>query len=258
MPARADAPTVAKSHRPWDSLAGAIIFLTIAPVPSATVAGLSSSAGWFPVVGAALGALAGAVRVTSQQLVGSSVATVLAMVVLVIATGALHQDGLADTADGLGARGGRDRRLEVMRDSATGVFGTLALVAWALLLFTTLVSLDTNHALRALIAAASLARWAALLHATGAPAARTDGLGAELHVSPLALGAATAVSVVIAMVVCGVLAGAAALGTALLVAAMLAAFARQTLGGRSGDTLGATVAIAEVAVCIALLAVWHG
>ena len=62
----------------------------------------------------------------------------LALVVLVALTGALHQDGLADTADGLGARGDRDRRLAAMRDSAIGAFGVLALIGWALLLATTL------------------------------------------------------------------------------------------------------------------------
>jgi adenosylcobinamide-GDP ribazoletransferase len=213
---------------------------------------------WFPVVGAAVGALAGAVRVLCGPTLGATVATVLAMIVLVIATGALHQDGLADTADGLGARGGRARRLEVMRDSSTGVFGALALIAWALLLLTTVASLDGDRALRALTVACMLARWVALLHAAAAPPARIDGLGASLRVGGLALVLATAVSVVAALAICGLAPGAAVIGTSALIAALSAAFARRTLGGRTGDTLGATVAVAEVAVCTVLLAVWHG
>jgi adenosylcobinamide-GDP ribazoletransferase len=180
------------------------------------------------------------------------------MVALVLVTGALHQDGLADAADGLGARGGRVRRLEVMRDPATGVFGVLALISWALLMFATLGALDAAHALRALVTACLLARWAALLHGAGAPPARSDGLGAALHVGSLALGAATVASVAGALAICGWGAGAAALGGVLLVVALTTAGARRTLGGRTGDTLGATVAIAEVAACVALLAVWHG
>jgi adenosylcobinamide-GDP ribazoletransferase len=237
-------------------LAEALAFLTIVPVPAA--AGLAASAAWFPVVGAAIGALAGGVRALCEPLVGRSVGTVLAIVALVVVTGALHQDGLADAADGLGARGERTRRLEVMRDSSTGVFGALALICWALLMLTTLGSLDAERSLRALVAACLLARWAALLHGAGAPPARSDGLGAALHVGRLALAAATVTSVVSALAICGAGAGAAALATAFLVAALATAGARRSLGGRTGDTLGATVAIAEVSVCVVLLAVWHG
>jgi adenosylcobinamide-GDP ribazoletransferase len=246
------------ARRPRRALPGAIAFLTIVPIPGGAVTELSVAAAWFPLVGAAVGAFAGGVRVGAEQLLGRTPATVLAMIALVVVTGALHQDGLADTADGLGARGDRSRRLEVMRDSATGVFGALALIGWALLLLTTLASLDASHAFAALVVACALARWAALVHTAATPPARADGLGAALHVGPIALGLATATSLVLALALCGLQPGAIALGAALLVAALSATFARRTLGGRTGDTLGATVAIAEIAVCATLLAVWHG
>jgi adenosylcobinamide-GDP ribazoletransferase len=236
----------------------AIAFLTIVPIPGAPGTGLAVAAGWFPLVGAAVGAFAGGVRVGAQQLLGRTPATVLAVIALVVLTGALHQDGLADTADGLGARGDRSRRLDVMRDSATGAFGTLALVGWALLLVSTLASLDAWHAFMALVVASALARWAALVHTIATPAARSDGLGAALRVSHVALGAATAVSIALALALCGLAPGAIAIGAALLVAALSAVFALRTLGGHTGDTLGATVCVTEVAVCVTLLAIWHG
>jgi adenosylcobinamide-GDP ribazoletransferase len=231
--------------------------LTILPAPTGT-AGLDGAAGWFALVGAGIGALAGGVRVGAQQLLGRTPATVLAMIALVVLTGALHQDGLADTADGLGARGDRDRRLEIMRDSATGVFGALALIGWALLLLTVLASLSATHVLAALITSCALARWAALVHTIATPPARSDGLGAAMQVSHAALLATTIFSVPLALVVCGPIPGAGALGAALLSAAVSVLFAKRTLGGRTGDTLGATIAITEAVVCIALLAVWHG
>jgi adenosylcobinamide-GDP ribazoletransferase len=190
------------------------------------------------------------------EAVGDTVATVLAMIVLVVVTGALHQDGLADTADGLGVRSDRARRLEVMRDSSTGVFGALALIAWTLLLYTTVSSLDGDHALRALVVACALARWAALAHAAATSPARADGLGAALRVGRVALGVATAFAVIIALAAGGLVPGAAAIGTAVVVAGLSVAFARGTLGGRTGDTLGATVAVVEVAVCAALCGIW--
>jgi adenosylcobinamide-GDP ribazoletransferase len=258
--ARAEHASGAGSRRgrlPWRGLPRAIALLTILPAPAGT-AGLDGAAGWFALVGGGIGALTGGVRVGAEQLLGRTPATVLAMIALVVVSGALHQDGLADTADGLGARGDRGRRLEVMRDSATGVFGALALIGWALLLLTTLASLGAAHVLAALITACALARWAALVHALATPPARSDGLGAAMHVSRAALLAATILSVSLALAVCGPIPGAGALGAAALSAALSVLFARRTLGGRTGDTLGATIAVTEVIVCAALLALWHG
>ena len=254
------APGARRSFRPWGGLAGAITFLTVVPMPAVAVgdSGLSSAAVWFPVVGAGIGALVGGVRVLGGHVLGAGVASALALTVLVVVTGALHQDGLADTADGIGARGGRDRRLAAMRDSSTGVFGVLALIAWALLLFTTVSALDGDRALRALVVACALGRWTALVHAAGTPPARSDGLGASLHVGRVALGVATAAMLVLALAVCGLVAGALALASGIVVAMLSMGFARGMLGGRTGDTLGATVAVAEVVACVVLLGVWQG
>lgn len=137
-------------------------------------------------------------------------------------------------------------------------FGVLALVGWALLFFTALESLSDVRALRALVAAAALARWAALLHAAATPAARADGLGAGFHPPPARLAIASGLAVGVAGLACGPLAGLAAIGAALLIAALSAVWARRALGGRTGDTLGATIALTEVAVCVALVAAWRG
>lgn len=238
----------------------AVSFLTILPVRAGDSGrdGVNRAVVWFPLVGALIGALAGAVHVLAQPLLGVSVSSVLALVALVGLTGALHLDGLADTADGLGVRGNRERRLEVMRDSAVGAFGALALLGWALLFLSALESLSDVHALRALVAAAALGRWAALLHAASVSPARADGLGAGFHPPPAHLAIASVLAVAVAELACGPLPGLAAIGAALLIATLSAVCARQMLGGRTGDTLGATIAIAEVTVCLALLAVWQG
>jgi adenosylcobinamide-GDP ribazoletransferase len=236
----------------------AVAFLTIVPVRVragrvGAVPGLGAAAGWFPLVGALVGGAAGGVRYLTEPIFGAPVATVLALGTLVALTGALHQDGLADCADGLGARGDRERRLAVMRDSATGAFGVLALLGWALLLTTSLAELKRAEALPAFVTMALLARWAALLHAGAAPPARREGLGASFEVGPSALLAASATAVAGAVLLDGPLHALAALGAALLVAGFVSTWARRALGGRTGDTLGATVAIAEIAVCLTLL-----
>jgi adenosylcobinamide-GDP ribazoletransferase len=244
--------------RTWRGCAGAITFLTIVPVPLGEDVGLAGAVGWFPLVGAAVGALAGGVRLAVEPLVGRTVGTVLALIALVIATGALHQDGLADTADGLGVRGDPTRRLAVMGDSSIGAFGALALIGWALVMLTTLSSLSGTRALRTLVTACAAARWATLLHGAGAPPARAGGLGAAFQVGGVQLGVATVFSVAVAIPVCGPGAGALAIAAAIVVAALSLVFVRRSVGGRTGDTLGATVAIAEAAVCVTLLAAWRG
>jgi adenosylcobinamide-GDP ribazoletransferase len=236
------------------SLRLAIAFLTILPVRLRRDPGpLGAAAPWFPAVGACVGALAGALGYLAEPSLGSTVAAVISVAALVILTGALHQDGLADCADGLGVRGDRARRIEVMRDSAIGTFGTLALLIWLTLLLAALGGLDRDGAWRALVVAAASGRWAALLHATLAGPARPGGLGAGFTVSWAALAFATVTAAAIALGVLGVGAGVAALAAAAAVAGLVTAWTRATLGGRTGDTLGATVALAEVAVALIAL-----
>jgi adenosylcobinamide-GDP ribazoletransferase len=243
------------TRRTSDLLAGpaqALGFLTVLPVRASAI---GAAPAWFPAVGALVGALAGLARVAADDTLGPAPASILAIGVLVVVTGALHQDGLADCADGLGVRGDRARRLTVMRDSAVGVYGALALILWALLLASTLAGLAEDDALRALVIAATLGRWAALLHAVLATPARPDGLGAAFAVSAPALGVATATAFAAAFALAPPLHAAAALAAAALLAAALSAWAGRTLGGRTGDTLGATVALTELAVCLVLLVV---
>jgi len=232
----------------------AVTFLTILPLPvHRTRDGLSSGAAFFPLVGVLVGALAGGVLVLTEPPFGALIAATLAVAALVIVTGALHQDGLADCADGLGARGAA-ARLAAMRAPAIGAFGVLALLAWGLLLVGALTGLDRTDAPQALITAAATGRWAALLHAAAAPPARSDGLGAAFAVSRPALVAATVTAAAAALLVNPPLHGLATLTAGVVLAALVSLWARTSLGGRTGDTLGATVALTEVAVCLTLLA----
>lgn len=246
-------------RRAGEQLALTVSFLTVLPVRlrAPHSADLGGAAAWFPAVGAVIGALAGGVRAGAEPVVGATAATVLAMAALLLLTGALHQDGLADTADGLGVRGDPERRLAVMRDSTTGAFGVLALIGWALLLLAALAPLNTLEALAALVTAGALSRWAALLHAAGTPPARPDGLGAGFHVGRVTLLIASACAVVVAGVAAGPGPGLVALGVTLVIALLSAWAARRVIGGRTGDTIGATVAVVEVAVCTGLLGFWR-
>lgn len=245
-----------RAERALHAGALAATFLTVLPLRLTRPAGdLGAAAPWFPVIGALVGALAGALLVAAEPLVGAQLAATFAVVALVAVTGGLHADGLADCADGLGARGGgRERRLIVMRDPAVGVFGTLALLAWALLLIGALGRLGGEEALRALVVAAAIGRWGVLLHAVTAPPARPDGLGAGFVVSPRAAAVALLAPAALAVALEPPLAAVLALAAGGAVAGLASVWARRMLGGRTGDTLGATVVLGEVAACLAIVA----
>jgi adenosylcobinamide-GDP ribazoletransferase len=240
-------------RRAASAAALAVGFLTVLPVRGRTEPrGLGAAAAWFPAVGALVGLGAGAVRFAAEPTLGAGVAAVLAVVALVVITGALHQDALADCADALGARGGRERRLAVMRDSSTGAFGTLALALWALLFTAVLAALPRHDAVHTLVVATALGRWAAVVHAAAIHPARPDGLGAAFAPGPAAVAVATGSAIAIAIAL-DPIAGLAALAATALVVAATTISARDALGGHTGDTLGATVAMAELVAVVVLL-----
>jgi adenosylcobinamide-GDP ribazoletransferase len=200
-----------------------------------------------------VGAIAGGLGYLAQPALGSTVAAVIAVAVLVVLPGALHQDGLADCADALGGHD-RARRLEIMRDSSIGTFGALALIIWFALITAGLARLSRGDAWCALTTAAAGARWAALIHALAVKPARPDGLGAGFAVTTAAFAVATVLAIAIALGILGVVDGPAALLAAALTAGLVTAWANATLGGRTGDTLGATVALAEAVVVLVISA----
>jgi adenosylcobinamide-GDP ribazoletransferase len=217
---------------------------------------IARSLAWLPLVGVGLGgilALAG--RVLEGRLDVSPTAALI-VAFWALATGAIHLDGLADSADGLG---GHDRahRLAIMRDSPIGSFGAIALVL-VLVLKIGLVAgvLARGHHLW-LLAIPAIARAASAGLSVALPYAREDGTGAALvrgghhRGERLAVALATAV---VAALACARLRGVIALAAAALVAVAIGRLAQRRIGGVTGDVLGATIELAECAALLGLLA----
>jgi len=239
-------------------LATALGFLTRIPAArgeALATGALASAVVWFPVVGALVGLVLGGTRILAELALPAGAATVLALAAAVLITGGLHEDGLADTADGFGAHASRERRLEIMRDPRVGTYGTLAVVLVTLLAWTTLSGLDGEACLRTAVAAHVVARWSMLVHGAASPRARPDGAGALLAVGPGTLSAATIATAALAVIAAGPAAAGAAGGVALAVAAAMTVAARRAIGGSSGDTHGAVEKLAEVAAYAAVAAV---
>ncbi|WP_320671292.1 adenosylcobinamide-GDP ribazoletransferase [Patulibacter defluvii] len=242
-----------------DGLRHAIGFLTRIPVRFGDdePPRLAQAVPWFPLVGALVGAIAAAVLAAAAQLPGaeaSGVAAALGLAAGIVATGGLHEDGLADTADGLGVHGDRERRLLVLRDSRLGTFGALALLLWALVAWSALRPLATEDAVRALVAAGAASRWAILVHVRGGRPARPDGAIHALRVGPLGGALASIVTATATLVLLDPVVGATALAVAGLLGLLTAAGATRAFGGLTGDTCGATAALAQAAVLVVALA----
>jgi adenosylcobinamide-GDP ribazoletransferase len=205
----------------------------------------------FPVVGAVVGGIGGAAFWVCARLgMPSGVAAVWTLASMLLATGALHEDGLADFADGVGGGRTRERRLAIMRDSRIGTFGGLALMLSLAARGAALAVLaQPARVAVALIVAAALGRGTiGVLLLTSAPA-RPDGLAAELRASRFgrtALGPGIAVVLAFALLPFGAAFGAtmSALGSGLAIAVI----AHRQLGGYTGDVLGAAVVVTECAV----------
>ncbi|HEX3644645.1 MAG TPA: adenosylcobinamide-GDP ribazoletransferase [Vicinamibacterales bacterium] len=239
--------------RQWLLLLVAVQFLTRLPVPIAAELpqdALPDSARFFPVVGAivALGAIAIDLVVGAHA--NRSVSVVLILIYVVIVTGGLHEDGLADAADGFGGGWTKDRVLAIMRDSNIGSFGALAIGGSLLARFVFLTSLPAGDFHRVLLAGQVLGRWAMVPLAYWLPPARNDqGQGARLarKTSTSTLVAATALAV-IPVSFAGGPAAMAMIVAAGGVAAVTGAYYRRRIGGITGDCLGATCQLTECAV----------
>ena len=231
----------------------AVGFLTRLPVPAARSApDLSRAAFFFPLVGALVGGIAAATRALADQALPPLPATLLAVTAALIVTGALHEDGLADVADALGAHTTRERRLEILKDPRVGAFGALALIVAVGLITTTIATLDTEDAVKALVISHTLSRWAILPVSIALKPAKPGGSGSLLRVSTPSLIAAT----VIAAAIVTPLQGAPALIAAALATAVSGLVLHTTLGGITGDGYGATAKLAELASATTLVALW--
>ena len=214
-----------------------------------------------PLAGLLIALPAGLILAGAGAALPPELAAVLGLAALAATTGALHEDGLADVADGFG--GGRtiERKLEIMRDSRIGAYGGVALclsllARWAAL--TALLRMGSATAFVALLAAAALSRWLGLLPMALLPPARKDGAAhAAMGPEPraLAIGGALALSAGLAP---AWLAGAglgvtlAAAALALAAALGMAHLAKRQIGGQTGDVAGAAQQLAEITFLMAL------
>ena len=211
-------------------------------------------ASWaFPVVGALLGG-AGALVYWVAFRIGlpPALAAALTLATTLALTGCLHEDGLADTADGFGGGGDRERKLEIMRDSRLGTYGASALAMSLILRWSALAAIANPESVAmALIAAHGAARAALPAFMRFVPPARADGLSAHAgRPPPQAVGAAALLGVCILGL--GLGPAAAAVGLVVVAAAslLMARLSMRQIGGQTGDVLGALEQVNEIVILL--------
>ncbi|MDQ0471014.1 adenosylcobinamide-GDP ribazoletransferase [Labrys wisconsinensis] len=253
--------SVARALRFWSRLPLPVLPFEIDPHAPPVMTVLAPAA---PAAGALIGLLGALVLALAHGLgLPAWPAAIAAVAALVLATGALHEDALADVADGFGGGGTIVRKLEIMKDPRLGSYGaaalSLALLAKVALLGELLARHGPWRAAAALVAAAAMARIAGLWPLVALPPARVDGAGAAagmLAPRPWRVGAGigAGIAVVLVLPACGwlpaVLAPAAALATAWGVARL----ADRQIGGQTGDVCGAATGLAELAFLAVALA----
>jgi adenosylcobinamide-GDP ribazoletransferase len=244
----------------------ALRFLTIVPVPAPASDKvepdwLTRSAKYFSTVGILVGAVAAGILLLGSGIWSGAIPAMLATAASVAVTGALHEDGLADTADGLGGGRTKEKRLEIMKDSRIGAYGVLALGFGMALRVAALAAMAPWVGAVALVAASAGGRLAAAaamvtLDYAGDPAASRI---AHSNDPPRAFEVETAVALVfvglLPAVLTSALATLAGLLTGTILAVLLSRSALKLIGGYTGDVLGAIEQMFEIGFLLGMAAI---
>lgn len=236
---------------------GSLQFLTILPIHAGT-ASPGEAAIFFPLAGALLGSIAGALMLALNSLVGRTLSSLLAICALVAITGCLHEDGLADVADAVRSGRTRERMIAILKDSRIGSYGALALFFSVGLRWQALAQIATNP-VAGLAAALALSRTSMVALATGNQSL-TPGLGHDFIADcsrGVLISAAVQCAILLILLapVIGWLHASAMTFGGILAVLLARAYFRKRLAGINGDCLGATCQIVET-LNLMILA-WH-
>lgn len=243
---------------------GAVRFFTRLPVPGwvgHSAEALNRSARYFAAVGLLVGGIGALVFLGGMQLWPQQVAVLLSMAATIYATGAFHEDGLSDSVDGLGGGWDKLRILEIMKDSRVGSYGVVATTLALLGKFLLLNSMDAVLVPYALLAGHALSRFCSSVLLATMMYVREDLLS---KAKPLATRLSTGevlIALLSVLLALGFLPLERAIAGCLLAAIStwwLATKFKRWLGGYTGDCLGATQQVSELAFYLGLLAHWAG
>ena len=235
-------------------MALALQFLTRVPIRFRGLdpARLSRASAWFPAVGGLVGSVAAGVYILVAPHLGKPLAALASVLAMILITGGLHEDGLADCADAFGGGWTCKDRLRILKDSRIGSFGALALIVSIAGRVLLLANLPADTAIKYLISASVIARWTPLpLGVLLKPARELEGQGRRIADGmswrTVVLGTVMAIAIVVLFL-------RSSAWQPIVAVVILTAFSgmyyQRRLGGITGDCMGATIQISEIAVYI--------
>lgn len=255
----------------WHNFLLAVGFFTRIPVPSNAdfqESDLNRCVKYFPLVGCIVGLLGVAAFYLAMQVFTHSIAVLISMAATIFATGAFHEDGLSDSADGLGGGWGREQVLAIMQDSRLGTYGAIALFMALMGKYQLLVAMHADTVMAVLICAHALSRLSAVWLMVALPYTKSSGKAKPLatEVSRVDLWVANIFGLLPLLILLALVQN--SLGnwrvTVSLLLLLLGAVAavwwwwrmllKRKLGGYTGDTLGAIQQISEIMFYLASLA----
>lgn len=244
------------------SFLAALQFLTVIPTPARWQTGLHElerSLPWYPLVGLFIGALLALMDYGLRQLFPLLLTSAILVIVLLLISGCMHCDGLADTADGFFSSRPRERILEIMKDSRTGPMGVASIVSVIMLKIAALAAVPAPARWWTVLLTPLAAYGAITLNVVLLPYARPEGGLGGIFSSHRSIGHALAAAAILLAV--GWLAGGipalAAGGGALITGLLFAAYSYRKIGGYTGDTLGAAHELSGMIPAL-VVAAWHG
>ncbi len=229
-------------------------FLTIIPLRKSSHVQsapreLASSMQWYPAVGLVIGGILVAGDALFNLLLPGDVTSLLVLCVLVVLTGGLHQDGLADTIDGLGKRGSPAERLAVMKDGSIGALGATGLILVLGLRFAGILHLPIPDRTGLLLCMPVMGKWAMVVSTFGSSHARAGGGLASDFLNEIRLRDvlwATLWAGVFLCVTLGWQAGVLLLGLGVVVGRGMVCVCSRVFGGITGDVLGSINEVTEI------------
>jgi adenosylcobinamide-GDP ribazoletransferase len=233
-------------------MALALQFMTRVPIRFRGLdpARLSRASAWFPAVGLFVGGVAAGVYVLVTSHLGRPLAALAAVLAMILITGGLHEDGLADCADAFGGGWTREDRLRILKDSRIGTFGAIALIVSIASRVLLVVNLPAGAVIKYIISAQVLARWTPLpLSALLRPARGPEGQGGRVADGMSWITVMFGSIIALALVVLFLRATAwQPIVAVAILTALGGMYYQRRLGGITGDCMGATIQFSEIAI----------
>jgi len=260
-------------------------FLTIVPIGKRWCERepkIGNAVFWFPIIGLLMGVVLTFIYFPATWFFPHLVADAIILIIYIVMTGGFHLDGFADTCDGLFGGSTREKRLDIMRDSRTGSYGALCLICTVGLKYTCLVSIDPEAVAalsviydyetmkdlnplylqacekgKVLLFMCAIGRWSQVLGAALSSYARDEGGTGKIIVENVKIRHALFSSIVPGILIflfCGIT-GILIFFMVFIVVALFVSYAKERIGGMTGDTLGATNEISELTVLLSFLVI---